>query len=227
MDTQVLPDAGALAARVAEEVAAAIAGAVTARGVACVAFSGGSTPARMLRLLAVADVAWRRVVVFQVDERVAPDGRDDRNATMLRRELLDHVPAEALLMPVTADDLDGASDGYAAALRDRCDGVLDLVHLGIGADGHTASLVPGDPVLGRTDTDVALTGSYQGRRRMTLTYPPLDRARQRVFEVAGAGKEAATAALAAGDTAIPAGRVRRDGSLLLCDALAARDLPER
>src|SRR5262249_13701926 len=135
------------------------------------AVSGGHTPWLMLRALAGEDVPWSALDVFQVDERVAPDGDPDRNLTHLRESLLDKARIHA--MPVEAGDLEAAAAEYARALPQA----FDLVHLGLGPDGHTASLVPGDPVLGVADRDVALTGPYQGRRRMTLTYPVLDRAR--------------------------------------------------
>ncbi len=221
---EIVDDRDALAAAVADRVAAALRAALRAGRAATVAFSGGSTPAPMLRRLAGADLAWERVQVFQVDERVAPDGSDDRNATTLRRELLAHVPAVAHLMPVTDPDLDGAVGRYAETLRRVCNGVLDVVHLGLGPDGHTASLVPGDPVLGVRDADVALSGPYQGLRRMTLTYPALDRARTLVWEVAGADKVDAVAALLAGGD-IPAAHVARERATLVVDRAAAG--PER
>ena len=106
--------------------------------------------------------------------------------------------------------------------------VLDLVHLGLGPDGHTASLVPGDPVLDVTDADVALTGVYQGRRRMTLTYPILNRARRILWLVTGSEKAGPLVRLRQGDPSIPAGRVRQDQALVLADRAAAGPLePQR
>lgn len=219
----VVPDAEALAAAVAAAIADAIAAAVTERGRAVVAFSGGTTPAPMLRRLSRADLAWHKVTVFQVDERVAPDGSDHRNATMLARELLDHVAAQSYLMPVTRDRLDAAAESYALLIGDVCGGVLDVVHLGLGADGHTASLIPDDPVLKETATDVALTQEYQGHRRMTMTLPLLNRARAVIWEVAGADKAAAVAQLIGGDD-VPAARVVQQRATLYADAAAAGTL---
>ena len=155
--------------------------------------SGGHTPWVMLRALAAAQIPWPAVRVFQVDERVAPAGDADRNLTHLKDSLLEHAPLgpeQILAMPVEAEDLDRAAAEYAQTLQRECGSpaVLDLVHLGLGPDGHTASLVPGDPVLNMCDKDVAVTGPYQGRRRMTLTYPAINRARQVLWVVTGAEK---------------------------------------
>ena len=177
----------------------------------------------MLRRLSGLEVDWDKVTVFQVDERVAPDGSADRNATLLIRELLDHVPAQAYLMPVTRGRLDAEADSYALLIGDVCAGVLDAVHLGLGADGHTASLVPDDPVLDEQSADVALTLEYQGLRRMTMTLPLLNRARAVIWEVAGADKAPAVAQLVAG-LDIPAARVRADDARLYADAAAAAAL---
>jgi len=223
MEICVVPDAAAVADEVAERITTAIAGAVAERGTAAVAFSGGATPAPMLRALSARALPWDAVRVFQVDERLAPDGHPDRNATMLRAELLDRVPALAHLMPVTAEDLQQAAGDYAALLADLADGVLDVVHLGLGPDGHTASLVPGDPVLRVDDRDVALTGEYQGRRRMTLTYPALDRAHLLVWEVVGEDKaEAVRALIDRGN--VPAGGVSQGRAVLVADQAAGARL---
>ena len=172
----------------------------------------------MFRELASEDVAWDRVGIWQVDERIAPDGDADRNLT----ELASILPAEADLhpMPVTDPDLEAAAERYAASLPER----FDLIHLGMGDDGHTASLVPGDPVLEATDRDVALTGEYRGRRRMTLTYPVLDRARTVLWLIAGEDKAAMLPRLLAGDASIPAGRVAAADQLVVADRAAASGL---
>src|SRR5262245_11758097 len=170
----------------------------------------------MFAELAREDVPWARVVLYQVDERVAPDGDPSRNLAHLQESLGD-APAEVRAMPVEDDDLAAGAGAYAALLPDR----FDLVHLGLGPDGHTASLVPGDPVLEVHDRLVAVTALYQGHRRMTLTYPALARAEQLLWLVTGADKQDPLRRLLAGDPTIPAGRVEAARSLVLTDAAAA------
>jgi 6-phosphogluconolactonase len=203
MKIEVLGDADAVAKRAAAIMAA------EARA-AC----GGHTPWLILRDLAHEDVPWKNVHVVQVDERVAPPGDPDRNLTHLRESLLEHVPLPAdqvYAMPVEAPDLDWAAAQYAKTLETiaGAPAVLDLVHLGLGPDGHTASLVPGDAVLGVTDKDVALTGVYMGRRRMTLTYPTINRARRVLWLVTGREKVPMFGRLRDADPSIPAGRIAR------------------
>lgn len=233
MELLVQDDAEGVARRGADLLAAAARKATAARGRFLVALSGGSTPRRMLRALADEDVPWHAVHVFQVDERVAPAGQPERNLTHLQECLRGRVPLpeeQLYPMPVENTDLEAAARDYAATLA-RTAGtppVLDLVHLGLGGDGHTASLVPDDPVLEVRDTDVAITARYEGRRRMTLTYPALDRARRVLWLVTGASKAAMLARLRAGDRKIPAGRVRRDRAVVLVDratGTAARVTP--
>jgi len=223
---EILADADAVAARAAALIAADARAAVAARGRFAMAVSGGHTPWVMLRALANEDVPWRDVHVFQVDERVAPAGDPDRNLTHLRESLLSHAPLppdQIHAMPVEAADLEAAAAAYARTLEDVVGAppALDLAHLGMGPDGHTASLVPGDPVCAVTDRDVALTGVYMGRRRMTLTYPALNRARRILWLMNGAEKAPMFPRLTSGDATIPAGRVRRDGALVLADRAAA------
>lgn len=213
---EILPDARAAAERGAEIVAGAAAQAVAERGRFTFAVSGGSTPGAMFAAL-YGRLPWDKTTIFQVDERIAPDGDPDRNLTLLEQSLPSGGVADVRPMPVTADDLDEAAARYASALPER----LDLIHLGLGPDGHTASLIPGDPVLDVEERDVALTGEYQGRRRMTLTYPPIDRARKILWLVTGGDKVDARARLRAGDGSIPAGRVNQDNALLVADAAAA------
>ena len=226
MKVEVLADADAVAQAAADIIAADARAAVAARGRFVIAVSGGQTPWVMLRALARKDLPWPGVHMLQVDERVAPAGDADRNLTHLRESLLEHAPlppAQIHAMPVEAVDLLAAAGRYAVTLRELAGTppVLDIVHLGLGPDGHTASLVPGDPVLDVIDADVALTGVYQGRRRMTLTYPTLDRARRVLWLVTGAGKASMLARLRDGDRSIPAGRVRPGQALVLADRAAA------
>jgi 6-phosphogluconolactonase len=166
------------------------------------------------------------VQLFQVDERIAPPGDPDRNLTHIAESLLAHAPlppAQVHALPVEAADPAAAARDYGALLRALCGTppVLDLVHLGLGPDGHTASLLPGDPVLDVSDAEVAVTGVYQGHRRLTLTYPVLDRARRVLWLATGADKRLMLARLRAGDTGIPAGRVAAANASLLTDRAAA------
>ncbi len=226
MKIEVLADAAAVARAAAATIAADARAAVAARGRFLMAVSGGHTPWVMLRELANEQVPWNDVHVFQVDERIAPAGDPDRNLTHLRASLLEHAPLppeQIHAMPVEMPDSEAAARQYAQTLREIAGSppVLDLAHLGLGPDGHTASLVPGDPVLEVTDADVGLTGVYMGRRRMTLTYPMLNRSRRILWLVTGADKVAAFPRLRDGDPTIPAGRIARDQALLLADRAAA------
>jgi len=226
MKIEVLADAEAAARRAAELVAAEARAAVEARGRFALAVSGGHTPWQMLRALADEEIPWKAVHLFQVDERVAPGGHPDRNLTHIGQSLLGCAalpPGHLHAMPVEEPDLEAAAARYARELEAVAGTppVLDLVHLGLGPDGHTASLVPGDPVLDATVADVAPTGVYQGRRRMTLTLPILDRSRRVLWLVTGSEKAGMLVRLRAGDLSIPAGRVRQDGALVLADRAAA------
>jgi 6-phosphogluconolactonase len=226
MNIEVLDTAESVAKRAAYIIADEARKAVAVRGRFVMAVSGGHTPWVMLRALATADVPWSAVHIVQVDERVAPAGHPDRNLTHLRESLLDHaaLAAEQIHdMPVESADLEAAAAKYAATLRQIAGSppVLDLVHLGLGPDGHTASLVPGDPVLNVNDADVAITGSYQGRRRMTLTYPMISRSRQILWVVTGDEKVQMLNRLLNGDEAIPAGRIRCEHALVFADEAAA------
>ena len=232
MEIRVLADADAVARDAAAFIAGEARAAVAARGRFVVAFSGGHTPRQMLRLLVDEEVSWKHVHVVQVDERVAPAGDPDRNLTHLRESLLEHapLPPEQLYpMPVEEHDLRAAASRYAVSLQKIAGSppVLDLVHLGLGTDGHTASLVPGVAILDVTDADVSLTGVYQGRRRMTLTYPILNRSRRVLWLVTGREKADMLVRLAEGDSMIPAGRVRRDHALVLADRPAGLLIPIR
>ena len=169
---------------------------------------------------------WKGVHVVQVDERVAPEGDPDRNLTHLRESLLEHAPLrpeQIHAMPVESANIEAACAKYVLILEAIAGSppVLDLVHLGLGPDGHTASLVPGDPVLNVKDADVALTGIYQGRRRMTLTYPIINRSRRVLWLATGGEKAGMLARLQAGDISIPAGHISRARAVILADRAAA------
>ena len=229
MKIRVIADAESVAKAAALFIADEARVAIAERHRFVIAVSGGHTPWLMLRALAREVVPWDGVHVVQVDERVAPAGDPDRNLTHLRESLTPNAPLRPEhihAMPVESPDLHAAAAQYGLTLQELAGlpPVLDLIHLGLGADGHTASLVPGDPVLGIDNADVALTGLYQGRRRMTLTYPILNRARRILWLVTGAEKAEALRRLSAGDASIPAGRVRQDTALVLADGAAAGDL---
>jgi 6-phosphogluconolactonase len=223
---EVLADAESVARRAAALIAADARSAAALRGRFVMAVSGGHTPWIMLRALASETVPWQAVHIVQVDERVAPAGDPDRNLTHLQASLLDAAPLrpqQIHAMLVESSDLEAAAKQYAQTLNEIAGSpaILDLVHLGLGPDGHTASLVPGDPVLEITNSDVSLTGIYQGRRRMTLTYPVINRARHILWVVTGAEKVEILARLRNADASIPAGRVRSQDAMVLADSAAA------
>lgn len=218
----------ALAARTAAVIASLLGDAVAERGHATVAFSGGPTAGPLFRALADTDVPWESVDVLQVDERVAPAGHVDRNLTNLQDLLAARVPAlqgRVHPMPVEDDDLQVAATRYARTVGELAGtpASIDVLHLGMGPDGHTASLIPGSPVL-EASAPVGATATYQGRRRMTLTLPVLNRARHIVWLVSGAATAPMVRRLVDGDVSIPAGRVRHAQARLLLDHPAATDL---
>lgn len=229
MEIKILADPDSAAQAAAKLIAAEAREAIAERGQFVVAFSGGHTPWVMLRALADEELPWDKVYIVQVDERVAPAGDPDRNYTHLRKTLLDHAPVPARNvnpMPVEQPDLNAAAAQYAHTLESLAGSppVIDLVHLGLGPDGHTASLIPGDPVLEFTSADVAVTGAYQGRPRMTLTYPILNRSRRILWLVTGDDKEGMLARLRDGDRSIPAGRVRQDQAIIIASRETAGHL---
>jgi 6-phosphogluconolactonase len=229
MKMEVLKNEAEVAHKAAAIIADEARAAAGARGRFLIAVSGGKTPWVMLRALAQEQVPWDAMHIAQVDERVAPAGDPDRNLTHLRESLLAHSPLHASqihAMPVECADLEAAARQYAMMLQAIAGSppTFDLCHLGLGPDGHTASLVPGDPVLEVSGADVALTGVYQGHRRMTLTYPIINRSRRVLWLVTGAEKAGPLRRLLAGDQSIPAGRVSQDHALVLADRAAA-DLP--
>jgi 6-phosphogluconolactonase len=223
-------DAAAVAEQAAQWIARQVRQTVQRDSRCVLALSGGTTPQAMFAALADADVPWNAVHVVQVDERLAPLGDESRNLTHLQHDLLDRIPLprkQVYRMPAEADDPVAAARRYTKTLEALAGSppVFDIVHLGLGDDGHTASLVPGDPVLEVRDEEVAVTAFYKGRRRMTLTYPALDRARHRLWLVSGAGKSAMLARLLQGDITIPAGRVESQRSVVFADRAAAARSP--
>ncbi len=228
------PDAGAAAAAAAEEIAVACRAAVASRSLALIAVSGGETPWRMLERFRELELPWSRLHVAQVDERIAPPGDPRRNLGRLAQILVRDGPlpeSQLLPMPVEAADVGAAAVGYQRVLEQTGGAPLqfDVVQLGLGSDGHTASLVPDDAALDVTDRDVAVSSEYQGLRRMTLTYPPLNRARQRVWLVTGGSKSARLAELLAGAAGgdAPALRVSREHTVVVADADALTRAPGR
>lgn len=216
---EVVEDDRAAARRAAELIADAGERSAQERDSFKLAMSGGRTPWAMLAILSDLErMPWQSTELFQVDERVASPGSQERNLTHIVLALsLEHQSA-LVPMPVTQRELETAALQYEDALPHR----LDLVHLGLGPDGHTASLVPDDPVLDVTDQKVAMTEHpYQGCRRMTLTYPALEDAREIVWLVTGAEKREALERVIDGDTAIPAGRVRNERMTIVADETAA------
>ena len=222
----VSPTKVAAAAAAAGAVAKVLRSSVASRGAATVAVSGGSTPSLFLRALAEEPLPWPNIHIFQVDERIAPDGDIHRNAVELVNALFE-VPLpdpNIHLMDVVGQDPEIAATAYASLLRTWCPDGLDAIHLGLGEDGHTASLVPGDPVLDVTDRRVAVTGEYQGHRRITLTYPELARAQHVVWLATGAAKSSAVRRLLAHDVGIPAGRVQAQDCAVFTDPLGAGEV---
>jgi 6-phosphogluconolactonase len=210
---EVLPDPVSVGERAADLIAEAVRRAIAEGRRFAWAISGGESPVPMFRRLGVLALPWDLIDTWQVDERVTPPGDRDRNRSLQNREL----PAEASdgtrWMPVEDDDLAAAAARYAATLPER----FDVVHLGIGADGHTASLVPGDPVLDIRDRAIAVTDVYEGRRRMTFTYPGLSRAERAIWVVAGPEKRDALRKLIAGNPSIPASHVSVSDQVLVTD----------
>lgn len=221
IETEVLTDGDAASRRAAELIVAAGREAIEARGKFSLALSGGKTPWAMIGLLGdLEEMPWDDTRVYQVDERVAPPGDEARNLTHLVQML--SIPHQAAVrpMPVTSRDLELAAAEYEAHLPEE----IDLVHLGLGPDGHTASLVPGDSVLEERDLRVAMTDrEYQGHRRMTLTYPALAGARRILWLTLGEKVREPLAKLLAGDTSIPAGRVENENQLAIVDQEAMGD----
>ena len=226
MKTEVLDNADLVALKAASIIAGEARKAVLLRGCFILAVSGGKTPWKMLRALSDEDVPWEGMHILQVDERLAPDGHPDRNLTHLRESLPGFAPVNPgriHAMKVNDNDPEVAAASYAMTIREIAgpEAIIDLVHLGLGPDGHTASLIPHDPVLDVDFKDVALTGIYQGRRRMTLTFPAINRARKILWLITGSEKNEMLTRLIQGDLTIPAGRISQEQAMVLTDKDAA------
>jgi 6-phosphogluconolactonase len=227
LELHVYHDGDELGRGAADQVATHLQWAIERNGAATFAVSGGNSPRLMFEALARHPVGWRDVHLFQVDERMAPDGDPARNWNMLQEALLDSVdiPADHVHPIPVRDDLDAAAREYEQTLRSVCNGVLDVVHLGLGDNGHTASLMPNDPALGVEDRLVShTTAPFQGHQRVTLTYPAINAAQHIVWLVEGESKAAMLRRLVAGDDAIPAGRVLQDRAAVFCDEAAVSSL---
>jgi len=230
MEVTVAPSPAAAAAIAAAALIAEIAAAVAARGSSAIALSGGQTPWQMLELLLGRAVPWSALHVFQVDERAVPFDDERRNARRISKLLCrpGALPAAQFhAMPVEDPALEAAASDYGRTVARHAGNppVLDVVQLGLGADGHTASLVPGDPLLGLSGSDVGISVPYDGVRRMSLSFEALNRARHILWLVTGESKAAMLRRLVAGDATIPAGRVARAQARVIADAAAASMLP--
>jgi 6-phosphogluconolactonase len=226
MRIEVLDNADLVAIMAASIIAGEARKAVAMRGRFIFAVSGGKTPWKMLRALTDEDVPWKGMHIIQVDERIAPDGDPDRNMTHLRECLLGHapiLPERIYAMQVQDPDPEVAAADYSRTIQEVAGSpaIIDLVHLGLGQDGHTASLIPGDPVLDVSDKDVGLTGIYQGRNRLTLTYPIINRARKILWLITGSEKSEMLQRLLDSDLSIPAGRISQEHAIVLTDKDAA------
>ncbi len=224
MKIEIFADSDAAARAGALFIANEARSAVAERGKFLLAVSGGKNPWAMLKLLASEVLPWERIHIFQIDERIAPAGDPDRNLTHLLESLktasiaLENIHS----MPVNGiDPIEGAKS-YEETLIRICGipPILDLAHLGLGPDGHTASLVPNDPVLTVGERDVAITGIYQDRCRMTLIYPMINRSRKILWLATGAEKAPMIARLKDADPSIPAGRISQENALLFADEAA-------
>lgn len=199
---------------------------IAKKGFFTMAISGGRTPWAMIKALAQEDLPWEKVFLFQVDERIAPDAHPDRNLTQLFKAIEGSklvLRLNIFPMRVNAEDLEEACEEYENHIKRMTgNGKLDLVHLGIGTDGHTASLVPNDPVLEIKDQGVAVTNTeYQGRKRMTLTYPLINQAEKILWVITGAEKAEMLNRLLHLDPSIPAGKIDQQHAILLTEESAS------
>jgi 6-phosphogluconolactonase len=222
---EVLADPPALARHVAERLTEA---ALAANGPFRVSLSGGSTPKALYELLAADDFKrrfpWQRVSWYWGDERFVPYDHPDSNYRMTREAMLAKVPAPPEnIHPVptdgTAEDAARRYErmlqaAYGASTLDPARPLFDVTLLGLGADGHTASLLPGESVLEERRRWVAAVSHGRPEIRITMTYPVIESSRRVAFLVAGAGKAAILRDIRSGDSRAPAARVRPQGELI-------------
>ena len=229
MELQILPDAEAVAKQAVQIITELAREKTRLAGKFLFAVSGGNTPWKVLRQLAdMSALPWEAFELFQVDERIAPAGDAQRNLTRIKENLLSHsalTQKQIHAMPVEQTDLESAADSYSQQLIEFCGNPpkLDLIHLGLGEDGHTASLLPGDPAR-KSQEPIAVTNEYQGLQRMTMTYPVINSARRRLWIVTGTNKQPMLERLYHGDDSIPAGLVERTNAIILADQNAAGNL---
>jgi 6-phosphogluconolactonase len=228
LETEVLNDPERLAQRAAEWLAAA---AKASRDRFVVALSGGSTPKRMYQILAGMDLPWQRTHWFWGDERFVPPDDVLSNYRMAREALFDHAPVPAAnIHPVPTQGLEpeAAAAAYEAELKrfyggerlDPAQPVFDITLLGLGPDGHTASLFPGTAVLAERHKWVAAVIGAKDEARITFTYPLLESSRHIAFLVAGAEKRRMLGLLLGGDREIPAGRLSKEHAQVFADSAA-------
>ncbi|MBF0890203.1 6-phosphogluconolactonase [Gluconobacter sp. LMG 1744] len=231
---ETLPDSEAVALRMADLFIEGVL--AKTDGLFRVALSGGSTPKRLFEILATPSraklVPWERVEIFYGDERHVPEGHADSNHTVGQSVLLSHVPVPAQNVHAipTGDTVEADAQAYEKTLRtsygatelDPKRPLFDLVMLGLGTDGHTASLFPGQPVLKErkawVGTAAPSTAPYE---RITLTYPAIQSSALVVFLVTGASKVEMLERLVEGDSSIPSARVTSEGRIVILADRAA------
>ena len=214
MEIRVFPDAASTADAAARSLARRIGDAVRRRGRADIAVSGGRTPAAMFVVMVDLTIPWHDLHIWQIDERVAPDGDPDRNLGLLA--VLPMPATNVHAMGVSEENLVRSASAYASGLPSR----FDVVHLGLGGDGHTASWPPGDPVID-SSASVAITEPYKGRVRMTLTPSVVNSARSRLVVATGADKAVPFRQWLLEDRSVPIHRVRIAGTTVFIDEAAA------
>ncbi len=209
----------------AQFIAARLAAAIAGRGQATLAISGGRTPWGLLTRLAGHALDWKAVRLFQVDERIVAADDAARNwKHFLRTALATRIPStNHHPMPVEIADAKQAASQYAQLLIRHCGRppALDVVHLGIGADGHTASLFAGDALLQERQRLVGVSAIYDGHARLSMTLPVLNHAGCIVWYVTGTERKHSVSRLFAADPDIPASQVKRTHAVCFTDLEAA------